>query len=42
MLRKTKRYKMRVLTPNVSEKIVKIDALVVELQEYQEVGSPGG
>jgi hypothetical protein len=37
-----KRYKMRVLTPNVSEKIVKIDALVVELQEYQEVGSSIG
>jgi hypothetical protein len=33
--REPRRYTMRVLTPNVSEKIVKIDALVVELQEYQ-------
>lgn len=36
--RGSKRYKMRVLTPDVSEKIVKIDAFLIELQEYQEVG----
>jgi hypothetical protein len=40
--REPKKYIMKIVTPNLYQKIVKIDALVVELQEYQEAGFPSG
>lgn len=36
---KTGIYQMRILEPNASEKIVKIDSLLIQLQRYQGIGS---